>query len=110
MILSVTSKRLLELSALLSRWASFTVVPKAQLQSLVGKLIFVSKCVTQEPPVFILAILRSISDGDSCSKVRLSMDFHRDFTNGGEFLPFYNRVSYLYYALKLMTMVIASKL
>ena len=47
MTMSVTNERLRELSTLLSTWATFNVASKAQLQSLVSKLAFVSKCVIQ---------------------------------------------------------------
>ena len=43
--MSVTAERLRELSVLLSERAHLTVASKSQLQSMVGKLIFVSKCV-----------------------------------------------------------------
>ena len=45
MTMSVTAERLRELSVLLSERAHLTVASKSQLQSMVGKLIFVSKCV-----------------------------------------------------------------
>ena len=47
MTMSVTNERLRQLSTLLSAWATFKVASKAQLQSLVSKLAFVSKCVKQ---------------------------------------------------------------
>lgn len=98
MTMSVTKERLLELSALLSEWATFHVASKAQLQSLVGKLVFVSKCVKQSRIFLsrILELLRTLSSSDSRSKVRLSDDFHRDLAWWRRFLPQYNGVSYLY--------------
>ena len=97
MTMSVTAERLLELTALLSEWASFSVASKAQLQSLVGKLAFVSKCVKQSRIFLsrILAVLRSIPYGDSRITVRLSDDFHRDLAWWRRFLPLYNGVSEL---------------
>ena len=45
--LSVSSERLCELETLLHRWLTKRTATKSALQSLVGKLVFVSKCVRQ---------------------------------------------------------------
>ena len=54
--LSVSSERLCELETLLHRWLTKRTATKSGLQSLVGKLVFVSKCVHQSR-VFITRIL-----------------------------------------------------
>jgi hypothetical protein len=46
----------------------------------------------------ILAVLRSISGGDSQTRVRLSGEFKKDLAWWQRFLPRYNGVSYIYHA------------
>ena len=53
---SVSSERLLELQHLLPQWLNKRTATKSALQSLIGKLVFVSKCV-QQSRVFISRIL-----------------------------------------------------
>lgn len=66
---------------------------------LVGKLVFVSKCVKQSRTCLshILELLHALSDSDSRSKVRLSDDFQHDLA-WRRFLPQYNGVPFLYSA------------
>lgn len=54
--LSVDSDRLAEIESLLQTWLHKRTTTKSSLQSLVGKLVFVSKCVRQSR-VFIARIL-----------------------------------------------------
>ena len=54
--LSVSSERLCELETLLHRWLTKRTATKSALQSPVGELVFVSKCVRQSR-VFIARIL-----------------------------------------------------
>ena len=54
--LSVSSERLCEIEQLLDQWLSKRTATKSALQSLVDKLVFVSKCVHQSR-VFIARIL-----------------------------------------------------
>ena len=55
--LSVGCERLDEIECLLAHWLTRTTATKSALQSLVGKLVFVSKCMRQSH-VFISRILR----------------------------------------------------
>ena len=54
--LSDSSERLCEIETLLDQWLNKLTATKSALQSLVGKLVFVSKCVRQSR-VFIARIL-----------------------------------------------------
>ena len=54
--LCVRSERLCEIEQLLEQWLTKRTATKTALQSLVGKLVFVSKCVRQSR-VFIVRIL-----------------------------------------------------
>ena len=45
MTMSITKERLLEIEEILTDWISRKTATKPKLQSLIGKLVFVSKCV-----------------------------------------------------------------
>ena len=82
MTLSVTPERLDELVVLLSHWLAKKSATRSELQSLVGKLSFVSKCVRQSRLFLarILAMLRTIKRNHH--HVKLSKDFSGTFTRG----------------------------
>jgi hypothetical protein len=93
MTMSVTHSRIIELEELLHRWKVKTSCTKRQLQSLIGKLAFVSKCVRQSR-IFLcrmLELLRSLNHNHHCT--RLSSCFHKDLRWWQSFLRHYNGVS-----------------
>ena len=91
--LSVTPDRLHEIETLLLQWISRRSATKSELQSLVGKLSFVSKCVRQSRLFLsrILALLRTLKHNHYHTK--LSREFHRDIKWWLRFLRTYNGVS-----------------
>ncbi|CAH3121798.1 unnamed protein product [Porites lobata] len=62
MTLSVTPTRLTEMETLLVSWSTKKSATKSELQSLVGKLSFISKCIRQSRLFLsrILALLRTL--------------------------------------------------
>lgn len=93
MTLSVTPERLDELVVLLSHWLTKKSATKSELQSLVGKLSFVSKCVRQSRLFLarILAMLRTVKRNHH--HVKLSKEFFRDIHWWLRFIHVYNGVS-----------------
>ena len=91
--LSVTPERLHEIETLLLPWIGRRSATKSELQSLVGKLSFVSKCVRQSRLFLsrILALLRTLKHDHYHTK--LSQEFHRDIKWWLRFLRTYNGVS-----------------
>ena len=91
--LSVTPERLHEIETLLLQWIGRRSATKSELQSLVGKLSFVSKCVRQSRFFLshILALLRTLKHNHYHTK--LSREFHRDIKWWLRFLRTYNGVS-----------------
>lgn len=91
--LSVTPERLHELETLLLQWTTQRSATKSELQSLVGKLSFVTKCVRQSRLFLsrILALLRPLKHNHYHTK--LSKEFHRDIRWWLRFLRTYNGVS-----------------
>ena len=93
MTLSVTQDRLDEIAQLLPLWLLKTVATRVELQRLLGKLSFVSKCVRQSR-IFLnrlFAALRKVQR--SHHTVTLSPEFRKDITWWITFLRTYNGVS-----------------
>ena len=91
--MSVAPERLSEIEALLNQWCSRRTTTKSALQSLVGKLVFVSKCVRQSR-VFIARILRLLRTARfNHHHVNLTADFRKDILWWRRFLREYNGVS-----------------
>ena len=91
--LSVDSARLVEIESLLYAWLHKRTTTKSSLQSLVGKLVFVSKCVRQSR-VFIARILRLLrSVKFNHHHINLNSEFRKDLQWWRRFLRVYNGVS-----------------
>ena len=91
--LSVSSERLCELQTLLHQWLTKRTATKSALQSLVGKLVFVSKCVRQRS-VFITRILALLGKlRHNHHHANLTAEFRKDLVWWRRFLREYNGVS-----------------
>lgn len=91
--LSVSSERLCELETLLHRWLTKRTATKSGLQSLVGKLVFVSKCVRQSR-VFITRILALLGKlRHNHHHANLTAEFRKDLVWWLRFLREYNGIS-----------------
>ena len=93
MTMSVTQERLAEIESLLSVWSVRGSATKSELQSLVGKLSFVSKCVRHSTLflAWILALLRTLKRNHYRS--RLTGEFRKDIAWWLRFMRSYNGVS-----------------
>ena len=93
MTMSVTPDRLLELETLLHSWSVKKSASKKQLQSLIGKLAFVCKCVRQSQLFLsrMLVLLCTVSQNHH--HVKLSAEFRKDVLWRLRFLRIYNGVS-----------------
>ena len=91
--MSIGPDRLSEIELLLFSWLAKRTAKKVELQSLVGKLVFVSKCVRQSR-VFIARILRVLrSVKFNHHHVNLNAEFRKDIRWWCRFLRTYNGVS-----------------
>ena len=89
----MSSERLCELETLLHRWLTKRNATKSALQSLVGKLVFVSKCVRQSR-VFIARILALLGKlRHNHHHANLTAEFRKDLVWWRRFLREYNGVS-----------------
>ena len=91
--LSVSTERLCEIETLLDRWLTKRTATKSALQSLVGKLVFVSKCVRQSR-VFIARILALLGKlKHNHHHANLTSEFRKDLVWWRLFLREYNGAS-----------------
>ena len=72
-----------------------TVLSKQAFQSLLGKLIYIQKCV-KPSRIFINRILHLFPSNSHLRKIQLTPDFHKDIQWFLEFLPSFNGVSYIH--------------
>ena len=94
--MSVTSARLRELQdAVLPQWLVKKSATKTELQSLIGKLAFVCKCV-RPGRLFLSRLLDTLrSLRRPRHRVRLTADFRKDIRWWLRFLSVYNGVSFI---------------
>ena len=93
--MEVTEERLVEIKALISLWQSKKKGSKKELQSLIGKLVFVTKCVLGSR-IFIsrlLATLRTLKKQHH--RFKIGSEFRKDLGWWQQFLEKYNGVTYI---------------
>ena len=84
--LSITPSRLYEIETLLDTWLSKKSATKTDLQSLVGKLVFVSRCV-RPSRVFISRILELLRSAKfNHHHIRLNSEFRKDLQRWSQLL------------------------
>ena len=96
MTISVTPERMEETSKLLEKWGRKSVCRKKELQSLIGKLCFISKCIRQSR-IFLnrlLEVLRSV-EWEVSKKIKLSPDFHKEIKWWVMFMSTFNGVAFI---------------
>ena len=94
--ISVTETRIVEILDLLSRWKKKRICTKKELQSLIGKLCFICKCVRQSR-IFLnrlLEVLRSV-DWNTSVKINLSEEFQKELRWWSMFLESFNGVAFI---------------
>ena len=93
MEIRITDDRMAEIRSLLPKWLLKKSATKRELQSLIGKLQFVGKCV-KPSRIFIsrvLVLLRGLKHANH--KVRLNTEFKKDIQWWISFMHVYNGVS-----------------
>ena len=71
-----------------------TYLSKQAFQSLLGKLIYIHKCV-KPSRIFINRILELFRRNNHCRKIYLNSEFHKDLQWFLTFLPTYNGIAYI---------------
>ena len=89
---SIPQGKLQAIKQTVTQWATKTHCTKRQLQSLLGMLLYVHKCV--KPALsFLNRMLDVLRSAENREKINLTDDFHRHLKWFDTFLPLYNGVS-----------------
>ena len=75
---SIPPEKVAEILKECSSWANRQHCTKRELQSLLGKLLYITKCVQISRP-FLNRMLDLLRSADKLSKISLTVDFKRDF-------------------------------
>ena len=91
---SITPDKVKEILAEYESWVDRDECTKKQLQSLLGKLLYVTKCVRISRP-FLNRMLDRLRAADKLTKIHLNMDFKRDLNWFRKFLPRFNGKAFI---------------
>ena len=92
-ILSIPQKKLLEIVHLCKSWTTKTYFCKKPLQSLLGSLLYISKCV-KSARVFLNSMLALLRTNHNVDKILLNLPFFQDLTWFNTFLCEFNGITY----------------
>ena len=92
--LSIPEEKMKEIKPLLKKWLRKTKSTKTDLQSLIGTLQFVSKCVLQSR-VFMNRLLETLRSMSKKSSIKLGESFKKDVRWWARFIDDYNGVSFI---------------
>ena len=91
--LSIPIEKLKNIKEICLSWASAHYCSKRQLKSLLGSLLYVSKCVKYSR-FFLNRMLQVLPDHTATNSIKLDKNFHRDLKWFNTFLTDYNGVSF----------------
>ena len=89
---SIPPDKLSQINDTVRQWMQKVTCTKRQLQSLLGLLLYVHKCV-KPARAFLTRMLALIMSGHASQKIHLTPEFRRDLRWFAKFLPLYNGVS-----------------
>ena len=89
---SIPPDKLSQINDTVRQWIKKTTCTKRQLQSLLGLLLYVHKCV-KPARAFLNRMLALLRAGHASEKIHLTPEFRRDLRWFVKFLPLYNGVS-----------------
>ena len=95
MTLEVSQQRMQQLQDELQCWNKWSTASKKQLQSLIGKLNFVTNCV-RASRVFLNRMIHSLNEFPERGRITIPSELKRDVTWWLKFLSVYNGVSILW--------------
>ena len=90
--ISIPPEKLRDITDTVRQWLSRNVATKHELQSILGLLLYIHKCV-KPACVFLNRMLDLLRFAHGRQKVMLTPDFKRDLRWFSKFLPAYNGVS-----------------
>ena len=89
---AIPSEKLQDIKIMVKDWIGRKFCTKRQLQSLLGTLLYIHKCV-KPARCFLNRMLETLRNASNPAKIFLSDDFHRDLGWFDQFLPKYNGIS-----------------
>ena len=89
---SIPPDKLSQINDTVRQWMKKITCTKRQLQSLLGLLLYVPKCV-RPARAFLNRMLALLRSGHASQKIHLTPEFRRDLRWFAKFLPLYNGVS-----------------
>jgi hypothetical protein len=92
--ISVPEERMIEIRALVLEWEGKNESTKVELQSLIGKLQFISKCV-QQSRIFINRLLDTLRSISAQKSFIIPEAFRKDLRWWSKFVDIFNGVSYI---------------
>ena len=90
--ISIPPDKLRDVTSTVCQWLSHDVASKHDLQSILGLLLYIHKCV-KPARIFLNRMLDLLRFAHTRQKVTLTPDFKRDLKWFAKFLPVYNGVS-----------------
>ena len=91
--MSVPDEKLKEIKTMVKNWTHKTTCTKNQLQSLLGSLLYISKCV-KNARFFLNRLLQTLRDSNKEKIISLDENFHRDIQWFKKFLTKFNGKTY----------------
>ena len=91
--LSIPAEKLSQIKQLCKKWANKMVCTKRELQSLLGSLLYVAKCI-QYARFFLNRMLTLLRENFDKKSITVTADFKKDLNWFNTFLSVYNGVSF----------------
>ena len=91
--ISIPDEKLKEIVEICKVWHSKSTCTKTQLQSLLGSLLYITKCV-RPAQFFLNRMLQVLRDGHALKRIQLTKEFHRDLNWFNTFLSSYNGATF----------------
>ena len=91
--ISIPPEKLAEITQLCIQWSTKTYCGKRDLQSLLGSLLYVSKCV-KHSRFFLNRMLKLLRDNHDKTKILITPEFQKHLAWFNSFLSHYNGVTY----------------
>ena len=90
---AIPAEKLRQINDTVKEWLEKRTCTKRQLQSILGLLLYVHKCV-KPARVFLNRMLDLLRSSQNAQKITLTSDFRRDVRWFAKFLPTYNGVNF----------------
>ena len=90
--IAIPPEKLDQINEAVSHWLNKDVASRRQLQSILGLLLYVHKCI-KPARIFLNRMLELLRASHGCQKILLTSDFKRDLRWFDRFLSKYNGIS-----------------